>query len=97
MTAQRKVRLTTHAKNRAGQFGFTIDHVYWMIYHSEEEPRPPGARQYEDQDVKYRRHETVVMTVKETTDKYTDEAIFLVITLFDQKMYFTPSQLVSEQ
>lgn len=86
----RKLILTKHAKQRAEEFNITINKIYWSFWHSENEPNPPGVKKYydngENDEVLYRRNGTLVMTVRETTNKFTGEPAYLMITMYDQNM-----------
>lgn len=84
----RKLIITHHAMDRATQFQVSRKNLVKMFWASEEEPKPPGSRHDNNGKVTiYRRNGTVVMVVGEAKNKYADGQIYLLITIFDQRMY----------
>lgn len=91
----RKLKIVSHAYKRAEEFNLTPSKLAWLFWNSVPEPTPPGRREGKYNDTThYWRNGTYVMVVGETDHKYTGEPIYLLLTVFDQKMYLTPKYLV---
>lgn len=80
--------LTVHAIERAKQFGVSIKGLKHMFWGSIKEPRPPGARKYSKyaSTTSYWRNGTFVMTVGEPIHKEKGQPIYLLLTIYDQRM-----------
>ena len=93
----RKLILTRHARSRSEQFQLSIEKIIWMFWNSEEQDSPPGSGKYErsgaNEGVFYRRSGTFVLTAREVTNQFTGKPAYLLITLFDQRLYLTSDQL----
>jgi hypothetical protein len=82
----RRLKITNHARERAEQFQIPIKKLVWMFWNSEEEPEPPGSKRREGWVTAFRRNGTVVMTAGLVNDKRTEEPIYLLLTIYDQRM-----------
>lgn len=84
----RSLKITRHAYERAYEFQLTPSKLVWMFWNSEPESSPPGKRQdskFADK-TRYFRHGTFVFVAGETDHKDTGEPIYLLLTVYDQRM-----------
>lgn len=86
---RRRLKITSHAYERAKQFQLTPSKLVWMFWNSEKEPSPPGKMKDSRfaSTTRYFRNGTFVMVAGETDDKNTGEPIYLLLSVFDQMMY----------
>lgn len=92
----RKLKIVSHAYDRAKEFGLKPSKVAWLFWNSVPEPTPPGKRKNGKyaSTTHYWRNGTYVMVVGETDHKDTGEPIYLLLTIFDQRMYLKPKYLI---
>lgn len=95
---ERKLIITRHVSERASQFNISIKELINMFWESDKEPKPPNARPDRDgQFTLFRRHGTCVMVVGEIVDKHTKKDAYLLLTIFDQKMYLDEKYIFDEK
>lgn len=91
----RKLKITSHAYQRAKEFGLTPSKVAWLFWNSQPEPSPPGKRKdskWADK-TRYFRNGTYVMVAGEADHKDTGEPIYLLLTIYDQRLDLPPKYL----
>lgn len=93
LKTDRRLKITRHALDRASEFGFTRKQIELMFWGSVEEPKPPGARENAKYQTIYRRYNTVVMIVSVLQDKSAWDNIYLLLTVYDQRMDLKPRYL----
>lgn len=84
----RKLKITYHAYERAKQFGISPKQLVWLFWNSEKEPSPPGKRKDNKfaSTTRYWRNGTVVMVAGEAEHKEHGYPIYLLLTVYDQKI-----------
>lgn len=80
---------TNHAKERLKQFGLSLAKANWLLYTGIEEKLPKllkmaKVRKYEV--AKYVRNGSFIFTLIDTSDKYSGDDVYLVVSVYDQRM-----------
>lgn len=86
----RYVIFTSHARQRAHEFQISLAKATWLVYTSDVNDLPKELKRaknakYKDRAV-YRRNGTYLFTLLPATDNQTGDEIYLVITMYDQRM-----------
>lgn len=80
---------TTHSKDRLKECQITVPKATYLLYSGFQEKLPKELKQdkikYNEQ-AKYIRNGTLIFTVIDAKDKFTHEDIYLVVSVFDQRI-----------
>jgi len=80
---------SNHAKERLKECQLSMAKANWLMYSGEEEKIPkdlrPSKEKYNDRAI-YVRNGTYIFTLIPTVDKYTQDDIHLIVSVYDQRM-----------
>lgn len=84
----RKLKIVFHAYERAKEFGVSPKKLAWLFWNSVPEPSPPGKKKNSkwSSTTRYFRNGTYVMVAGEVDHKDTGEPIYLLLTVYDQRI-----------
>lgn len=89
----RKLKIVHHAYERGKQFQLSPAKMVWLFWNSEPEKSPPGRRETSPENTRYFRNGTYVMVAAEVDDRETGEPMYLLLTIYDQRMDLHPKYL----
>lgn len=81
---------TRHAHDRLRECQLTIAKASWMLYSAEVDDLPKDIKRYKREkygaDSLHLRYGTILFTLVPAIDKYTGDPIYLVLSVFDQRI-----------
>ena len=81
------VVFTTHAQNRLKTWRISLAKANWLVYTGVEEKLDKQLRRSKpDDSAIHIRNGTIIFTMKEVTDRDTGDDIWLVLTVYDQRV-----------
>lgn len=80
---------SNHAKERLKECQLSMAKANWLLYSGTEEELPKDLRdnkkKYSDRAL-YIRNGTIIFTLIPTIDKYTDDEVYLIVSVNDQRI-----------
>ena len=81
------VYITRHCRDRANEFNIRYQKLLDLFWDSVEEDKPPGCRNLDDGKITlYRRNGPYVMVVGLVKHKETRKPLYLLLTVYDQRL-----------